>query len=537
MKCVLTALLLFLFTGLCCTDASGYHGVIAVSTSNGSVAAKYCTTFNPKWLNIAKYDSDVKTAPKYPLQLVSQVFDGCGVAPNYLNGTAVIVIDRGDCSVEERAANLLKVGTKMIVIARTDGILNVTNVNQTKFSEAPIVLINSNSYHSMADFAIGNEVYLSFYYPITHFDGNVIVIYAICILCIAAGSYWSLYPKNMKISEFWTTSPKPPLRLDIYSNENTEDASENDSKGNLMMNFFIGTVMVGLMAGMLLLLYFAYKYFVFVFIALFCVISTTGMYQIVSLFLAEIKLYHIKWQISIFGYETFLAPFKVMIWIACFSIAIFWFFFRHLYDIWPLQALMGICICLHIIKSVALPNFKIITIIMVMLFVYDIFFVFITPYFTKDGISIMERVATGSSGKPVFDSPQDYTPTEQIPLSIKIPYFQKTDVKVCSPIYGMIGFGDIVVPGLLVAYSAYFDTLAHPGKFKWYYLVSVISYAVGLVFTYIALNEMEVPQPALLYLVPCCLLGVFGTAIKRRDLKALWTGVAGFAEHQQFSNE
>lgn len=56
---------------------------------------------------------------------------------------------------------------------------------------------------------------------------------------------------------------------------------------------------------------------------------------------------------------------------------------------------MGVCVCLNIIKSVPLPNLKIISIIMAMLFVYDIFFVFITPYFTKDGVSIMERVATG----------------------------------------------------------------------------------------------------------------------------------------------
>lgn len=172
---------------------------------------------------------------------------------------------------------------------------------------------------------------------------------------------------------------------------------------------------------------------------------------------------------------------------------------------------------------------------MLMLFIYDIFFVFITPYFTKDGVSIMERVATGaSSKKQVFDAPMDYTPGEQIPLSIKIPFFQKTDLKVCMPIYGMIGFGDIVIPGLLTAYAAYFDTIAHPGETKWYYIITSASYAIGLLITYGALIGMGVAQPALLYLVPCCLFAVFGTALKRGEVEAMWTGRAGVAAPRPF---
>ena len=536
MKWVLNVLSLHLLIGTCLTETTGYHGVIAMSTNNASVVGKFCSTFNPKWFSIDKYFSDVETAPKYPLQYVSSIFDGCGKMPNDLDGKAVIIIDRGKCSVEDRAGSLVEAGANLIIIARTDGVLNVTDIKKTNFSTVPIVLINTNSYTSIAHLELTKELSLSFYYPSTHFDGNIIVIYAICIFCIVAGSYWSLYPKITKLSEFWTTTPKLALRLNMYSDD-SEVGSENDNKSSLMTNFFMGFILVGMMTGMLLLLYFAYKYFVFVFIGLFCVISSTGMYHILSLFIGEISLYHIEWQYSLRGNEKSFAPLKVLVWLACFSVSCVWFIYRHVYNVWILQVFMGISICLHIIRSVALPNFKIIVIIMAMLFVYDIFFVFITPYFTKDGISIMEKVATGFSGKPVFDAPQDYIPTEQIPLSIKVPYFQSTDVKVCSPIYGMIGFGDIVIPGLLVAFSAYFDTLAHPSKFKWYYVVAVMSYAVGLIFTYIALSAMKVAQPALLYLVPCCLLGVLGTALIRGDVMAMWSGKAGAAEPEPFSND
>ena len=70
--------------------------------------------------------------------------------------------------------------------------------------------------------------------------------------------------------------------------------------------------------------------------------------------------------------------------------------------------------------------------------------------FVKNVIFYSILYPSGSSGNkgPVLEAPQDYRPLEQIPLSIKVPYFQDTDLKVCSPIYAMIGFGDIVIPGI-----------------------------------------------------------------------------------------
>ena len=100
----------------------------------------------------------------------------------------------------------------------------------------------------------------------------------------------------------------------------------------------------------------------------------------------------------------------------------------------------------------------------------------------------------------------------------------------------MIGFGDIVIPGLLTGYAAYFDTLAHPGTTKWYYIITCASYAIGLIITYGALIGMGIAQPALLYLVPCCLLGIVGTALKRGELRAMWTGRAGVAAIQRIED-
>ena len=512
------------------SDLPIYHGVIAVTNDGDETDVnKFCANYNLDWFTSTIHDS-LSTSPKYPLYGIDQTINGCDQVTDLHNKSVLIIDTDPACSVVDRTKNL--VGAELIVIARTNHELNVTDDRLLNFSTVPIVLINSDSYHAIKSLSYSQGLSISFYSPVPKFDTNVIAIYVICVFCIVVGSYWSLYPSDMKFSELWTTYPKPPIRLKLHTSDAEE---EDDGKGSLWTNILFGVIIVSIMAGMLLLLYFAYKYFVFVFMALFCVIASTGMYSILFPFFAEMDCFHTRWQISCFQKEKYFAPFRIALWLACFSVTMVWFAFRHEPNIWPLQVVMGISVCLNIIKSVPLPSLKIIAIVMCMLFIYDIFFVFITPLFTKDGVSIMERVATGaSSKKQVFGAPpSDYTPGEQIPLSIKIPWFQKTDLKICMPVYSMIGFGDIVIPGLLTAYSAYFDTIAHPGKTKWYYIITCTSYAIGLIITYAALIGMGIAQPALLYLVPCCLIGVFGTALKRGEVHAMWTGRAGVAAVQE----
>lgn len=517
-------------------DQTIVHGVISATSSNKSVPEKFCTTFNPKWFHSTIFFNET-SAPSYPTNTLSNPLTGCEESLPDLDGTAAVIVDSGLCSVYNRSVKLVEAGAELIIIARLKhGTLNVSGVAETNFSSVPIMLINSNSYGTL-EHLDGNydDLSISFYYPTTKFDGNILFISFACIFCIVVGSYWSLYPQNMKISEIWTTTPKPRIRLSLRTTDEPEDTEE---KSSTLSNILFAGVIVGIMAGMLLLLYYAYAYFVYVFMALFCVIASTGMYSILYPFAAELRVFHTQFSVRFWGKDRSICPLMISLWLLCLCVSISWFLNRHVYEIWPLQLVMGVAVCLNIIKTVHLPNMKIIAIIMVCLFFYDIFFVFLTPLFTKDNVSIMEKVATGaSSRKPVFDAPEDYTPHEQIPLALKVPYFQQTDVKVCGPLYGMIGFGDIIIPGFLTGYAAYFDTLAHPGEIKWYYIISCLAYAVGLVLTYIALIGMKMAQPALLYLVPCLLIATFGAAFKRGELTAMLSGRAGVAAPQPFEDE
>ncbi|PKU76741.1 Signal peptide peptidase-like 2 [Dendrobium catenatum] len=107
---------------------------------------------------------------------------------------------------------------------------------------------------------------------------------------------------------------------------------------------------------------------------------------------------------------------------------------------------------------------------------------------------------------------------ETIPMLLRIPRF-------FDPWggYDMIGFGDILFPGLLVAFSYRYDRANRKGIANGYFLWLTLGYAFGLLLTYIALYLMDGHgQPALLYLVPCTLGLIVILGWIRGELSDLW---------------
>ncbi|KAG6532148.1 hypothetical protein ZIOFF_005986 [Zingiber officinale] len=108
---------------------------------------------------------------------------------------------------------------------------------------------------------------------------------------------------------------------------------------------------------------------------------------------------------------------------------------------------------------------------------------------------------------------------ESIPMLLRIPRF----FDPWGGGYQMIGFGDMILPGLLISFSRRFDRLTEKTKGTGYFLWLVIGYTIGLSLTYLVLYLMNGHgQPALLYLVPCTLgLTVILGGI-RGELNELW---------------
>lgn len=92
----------------------------------------------------------------------------------------------------------------------------------------------------------------------------------------------------------------------------------------------------------------------------------------------------------------------------------------------------------------------------------------------------------------------------QLPMLLIVPAFH------ISPATGpvILGFGDVLLPGLLGVYSRTFDLYHNLNIRQSYFWPIVGGYAVGLVLTYLALwfgVGGSQGQPALLYLIPCTL--------------------------------
>ena len=90
-------------------------------------------------------------------------------------------------------------------------------------------------------------------------------------------------------------------------------------------------------------------------------------------------------------------------------------------------------------------------------------------------------------------------------------------------IFSFQGFGDILVPGLLLSFAHSYDLLAGI-RYKLYWVITVIAYILGLVATFVSLFLMNSAQPALLYLVPFTLVPTLLVSWIRGDLAAMWTG-------------
>ncbi len=100
----------------------------------------------------------------------------------------------------------------------------------------------------------------------------------------------------------------------------------------------------------------------------------------------------------------------------------------------------------------------------------------------------------------------------------------------------LLGLGDIVLPGLLLSFASRFDEAKRlvgafhsPRSYEencsrniGYFIPAVIAYAIGLAMANVAVYVMRMGQPALLYLVPCCLGVIVYLGWKRGELTDLW---------------
>lgn len=355
------------------------------------------------------------------------------------------------------------------------------------------------------------------------FDASLLVILFMAVFTIMIGSFWSGIAKHHLRSLHSEADNEVPQgnRVSgqddeerIYNGPNSQPPVEEVS---LRISPILVVVFVVCMCTMLILLYFFFDKLVYVIIGMFCLASTIAVYSCFEPLIMwtyeacpscpTFRLPRFNLYICVTNLE--LRQFLLLAFST--SVTVVWAVYRNENWAWILQDILGVLFSINMLKVLRLPSLKICTLLLSALFIYDIFFVFITPLITKDGKSVMVEVATGGDTG------------EQLPMVLKVPHLGSNPLSVCMLPYSMLGFGDILVPGLLVSYCHSFDLLIGT-PYRIYWMVTNIAYLLGLVATFVSLYVMSSAQPALLYLVPFTLIPVFIVALIRGDFAAMWQG-------------
>mmetsp|Transcript_8305 Transcript_8305/g.15988 ORF Transcript_8305/g.15988 Transcript_8305/m.15988 type:complete len:389 (-) Transcript_8305:681-1847(-) len=172
-----------------------------------------------------------------------------------------------------------------------------------------------------------------------------------------------------------------------------------------------------------------------------------------------------------------------------FSFCVWYYVKKH----WFANNMLGLSFCLEGIEFLNVGSVQTATILLLGLFFYDVFWVFCTP--------VMVSVAKN------FDAP------------IKL-LFPRPDLIDGRRGFSMLGLGDIVIPGIVVALFLRYDI--HKNFRTKYFQSAFGGYVLGLTATIVVMNKFQAAQPALLYIVPSVLGCVFLHAKIKGEFKAIF---------------
>ncbi|XP_037644201.1 signal peptide peptidase-like 2 isoform X3 [Sebastes umbrosus] len=490
-----------IWTALLIHKVVGEYGMAHFSDEGKSKGKDYCIFFNSQW---ARLPQDLNKASRLQIyDLTTSILCSPSDVPEGGFPNRILMVMRGNCTFYEKVRLAQINGAKGLLIVSKNRLTPPAG-NKTQYEEIdiPVALL---SYSDLLDigkkFGEGRQV--AMYAPNEPvLDYNMVIIFLMAVGTVAIGGYWAGSRDSKK----------------RYMKHKRDDGAEKQDEETVDVTPIMICVFVATCCSMLVLLYLFYDSLAIWVIAIFGVASSVGLHSCLWPFVRRLPFCKCRVPENNLPYLHKRPQIRMLLLSAvCISISVTWMVFRNEDQwAWVLQDALGIAFCLYMLKTVRLPTFKACTLLLSVLFVYDVFFVFITPFFTKSGESIMVEVAAG---------PSDSSTHEKLPMVLKVPRLNFSPLALCDRPFSLLGFGDILVPGLLVAYCHRFDILTQSSRI--YFMACTIAYGIGLLITFVALAMMQMGQPALLYLVPCTLLTSLTVALWRRELPQFWTG-SGF---------
>ncbi|OIW21426.1 hypothetical protein TanjilG_03460 [Lupinus angustifolius] len=430
--------------------------------------------------------------------------DCCSKPKNKLT-SEIILVHRGKCSFTTKANIAEDAGASAIIIInnQTELFKMVCEDNETDVNIGiPAVMLPQdagiNLEKHIRNYSIVSIQLYSPHRPLV--DVAEVFLWLMAVGTILCASYWSA----------WTAREAAIEQEKLLKDASDEYVSTENvgSSGYVEISTASAILFVLFASCFLVMLYELMSYwFVEILVVLFCIGGVEGLQTCLVALLSCFRWSQDAAQtfvkIPFFGAVPYLAlavtPF-------CIVFAVVWAVYRRVSYAWIGQDILGITLIITVLQIVRIPNLKVGTVLLSCAFLYDICWVFVSKWWFHESVMIV--VARG-----------DKSGEDGIPMLLKIP-------RLFDPWggYSIIGFGDILLPGLLVAFSLRYDWLAKKNLRAGYFVWAMTAYGLGLFVTYVALNLMDGHgQPALLYIVPFTLGTFISLGVKRGELKILWS--------------
>lgn len=404
---------------------------------------------------------------------------------------SIAVAERGECTFLEKAKTAESSGAAaLLLINDVDDLQKmVCTVNDTVPDIGiPVVMVSRSAGFKILSGIEGvAKVDILMYSPEKpSFDGAIPFLWLMAVGAVACASVWTA----VVVGDEDKNAPS-------LGGEEAAESEVVELKTKTALVFVVTASLV-----LLFLFFFKSTWSAWLLVVLFCLGGLQGLHYVASTLIVRAceRCRDAKVKLPAIGNVSVVT---LLVLPVALIVVIYWAVHQNSPFAWVGQNLMGICMMILVLQVVHLPNIKVASALLVSAFLYDIFWVFISPLIFKK--SVMITVARGTDDGP------------SLPMVLKMPKEFDTWNG-----YDMIGFGDILFPGLLVAFSFRFDRSHGKDLTDGYFLCLMIGYAFGLSCTYVGLYLMKSGQPALLYLVPSTLGVIVTLGARRGELSQLW---------------
>lgn len=199
------------------------------------------------------------------------------------------------------------------------------------------------------------------------------------------------------------------------------------------------------------------------------------------------------------------------------TVIAFWLFTGH----WTLNNFIGVALCVTFASLCKVPSLKVSATLFAGLFVYDIFFVFLSDRFF--GKNVMVEVATSTPLNPA-SAIADFlhlpvTPVKTLALPAKLIFPGKEGH------HSILGLGDIILPEVFLVFLLEMDLRNRSTPlYNGFFARGLLAYAFGLLASFFFSFAFQAAQPALLYIVPALIFPSVLLARSRGQFGQLWNG-------------